>query len=303
MVFEVVHSLAPDAVEAVEALAARTAASEGHAGVDRHRLELATSGRAPGLVAALAWDAEHRHLGAYAQAVRGRGGWDVERLVAAGPPGERSDLALRLLRAALGALALENGTDVRLWIYQATDDDDRLAGVLGLHPARELWQMRRPLPVEDAAERDLPTRPFEVGRDEQAWLTVNNRAFGWHPEQSGWALADLQAREREAWFDPAGFLLHESAGRLVGFCWTKVHRDVEPALGEIYVIAVDPNWSGHGLGRALTLAGLDHLAAEGLTVGMLYVEATNTPAVRLYEDLGFTVDHVDRVYRSLAPTG
>jgi hypothetical protein len=36
---------------------------------------------------------------------------------------------------------------------------------------------------------------------------------------------------------------------------------------------------------------------------MLYVEATNTPAVQLYQDMGFTTHHVDRVYRSLDPTG
>ena len=62
------------------------------------------------------------------------------------------------------------------------------------------------------------------------------------------------------------------------------------------MIAVDPDFQGLGLGRALVLAGLDSLHARGLTVGMLYVDRSNTPAVRLYEDLGFTVDHVDRAY-------
>jgi mycothiol synthase len=303
MLFEVVHRLRPEAVDAARALAARVRTVDGHAGVDDHRLAQATGGRAPGLVAALAWDDAHDRLIGYVQAVRGLAGWDLEHLISPEAGGAGRDLTLRLVKAALDALAAENGSDVRLWAYQATEADDRLAAAVGLHPARELWQMRRHLPVEGRADRDLPTRPFVVGRDEQAWLDVNNRAFGWHPDQSGWALADLQSREQEPWFDPRGFLLHESDGRLVGFCWTKVHRDVEPPLGEIYVIAVDPAWHGRGLGRALTLAGLDHLADAGLTVGMLYVEATNAPAVQLYEDMGFAVHHVDRVYRSLAPTG
>jgi mycothiol synthase len=303
VLFEVVHRLAPDVADQVRALAAAFAASEGHTGVDAHRLDLATSGEAPGLVAALAWDDGHRNLVGYAQAVRSRGGWDVERILAPGSLGSpssptRPELGLRLLRTTLDALAVENGTDIRLWVYQATAADDRVGAALGLHPTRDVWQMRRPLPVPGADQRDLSTRPFEVGRDESAWLAVNNRAFGWHPEQGGWTLAELRAREAEPWFDPAGFLLHERDGELAGFCWTKVHDDTEPRLGEIYVIAVDPAWHGHGLGRALTVAGLDHLANVGLTVGMLYVEATNTPAVGLYQAMGFKVHHTDRVYSS-----
>jgi mycothiol synthase len=83
---------------------------------------------------------------------------------------------------------------------------------------------------------------------------------------------------------------------LAGFCWTKVHAEHDPPLGEIYVIAVDPDFGGRGLGRALTLRGLDHLARAGLHVGMLYVDASNEPATKLYAHLGFTLNHVDRAY-------
>jgi mycothiol synthase len=163
--------------------------------------------------------------------------------------------------------------------------------------------MRRSLPVGEPYQ--LVTRPFRPGLDDEAWLAVNNRAFDWHPEQGGWDEATLKARQAEPWFDPKGFLLHDEEvdgqTRLAGFCWTRVHADHDPALGEIYVVAVDPELQGRGLGRKLVLAGLDHLSSEGLGTGMLYVDAANRPAVKLYLDLGFGIDHIDRAYVADVP--
>lgn len=235
----------------------------------------------------LAWDDEHgdgRPV-AFAQVNRGRNGWALAY-------GGHADAAL--VQAAVDVVRQEGGGHTHLWVNRPTDADDELARSAGLLRGRDLYQMRRPLPVGEPY--DLDVRPFVVSQDEAAWLEVNNRAFHWHPEQGGWDRAILEAREREPWFDPQGFLLHEVDGRLAGFCWTKVHADHHPPLGEIYVIATDPDFQGRGLGRRLVLAGLDHLAGQGLTVGMLYVDAANAPAVHLYKDMGFEVDHVDRAY-------
>ncbi len=195
------------------------------------------------------------------------------------------------------------GPDGRLVMLEAepaSSDDERLARHAGLVLVREVLQLRRALPADPPPP--LALRPFRSGVDDQAFLDVNNRAFHWHPDQSGWTVDDLRRHEAEPWFDADGFLLHERDGRLVGFCWTKVHpaTDEDPAMGEIYVIATDPDVEGQGLGRALTLAGLAHLAARGLEVGMLHVEGSNTRARHLYERLGFT-EH--SAHRWWAPEG
>ena len=184
------------------------------------------------------------------------------------------------------------------WVHGATDAHDEIAAELGMAAERRLLQLRRRLPM--GLEPRVETRPFVVGEDEDAWIAVNNRAFAWHPEQGGWDLPTLHAREAEPWFDPAGFLLHERDGRLAAFCWTKLHpaSGADPALGEIYVIAVDPDFGGLGLGRALTLAGLDSIAARGVSTGMLFVDESNAAALGLYRKLGFETHRVDVAYRN-----
>jgi mycothiol synthase len=144
----------------------------------------------------------------------------------------------------------------------------------------------------------LTLRTFAPGQDEAGWLSLNGRAFAKHPEQGGWTRHDLELREREPWFDPAGFFIAERDGRMAGFHWTKVP---DPGVGEVYVVGVDPDEQGSGLGRALTLAGLQHLRDLGVAQAMLYVDEDNVPAIRMYEALGFTRATVDAMYRSASP--
>ena len=211
--------------------------------------------------------------------------------------------------AALLAALLDRVPSLRVWAHGAHPAAAALAARFGLAAERELWRMRRSL-VEPLDPPHLPDgvalRPFRVGADEAELLRVNNAAFSWHPEQGGWTPADVAVREAEPWFDPAGLLLAvdpADPARVLGFHWTKVHPsgpDGGGPIGEVYVLAVDPAARGRGLGPALTLAGLAHLrglGVEGLDAVLLYVEADNAAAVRVYRGLGFTLWGRDVSYR------
>ncbi|WP_037573950.1 mycothiol synthase [Phaeacidiphilus oryzae] len=286
-----IESLGGDDVAGVEALLARAAREDGRPAVSeqgRLRLRRETAG-----VRHLLRRDEAAELVGYAQVDGGTGELVVD------PGARRRGHGRALLDAALQAGGEE------FWAHGGHPGARRLAEEHGLALVRELRQMRRPLAgLADLPEPVFPegvrVRTFVPGEDDAAWLALNAAAFAHHPEQGSWTEEDLKDRLAEPWFDPKGFFLAERAedGRLIGFHWTKVHEEPgEPPIGEVYVVGVDPNAQGGGLGRALTAVGLRHLAGDrGLSAVLLYVDADNTPAVRVYERMGFTVHEVDLMY-------
>jgi mycothiol synthase len=188
---------------------------------------------------------------------------------------------------ALGALAVAEPGPLTAWSHGDHPAAAALARRWGFARTRELWVMRRPAAVPlPAVEPPAGVRIRDFGAsDADAVLAVNAAAFAHHPEQGALDAAGLAERMAEPWFDPAGLLLAvDDDGALLGFHWTKQH---DAGLGEVYVVGVSPAAQGRGLGRVLTVAGLQHLAARGVAEVLLYVESDNTPARRLYEDLGF----------------
>lgn len=227
----------------------------------------------------------------------------LEAVVA--PAHRGNSLGRELLETALATSGVKD-KPVHAWAHGDHSAARALAASLGFTPVRELHRLLRPLTgVQDELKAELPDglalRAFEVGRDEEAWLGVNAAAFAHHPEQGRMTLEDLQAREAEDWFDPNGFLLAhpvDDPDTIAGFHWTKIHpaTSKEPARGEVHVVGTSPDHQGRGLGRALTVAGLHHLAQKGLQEVLLYVDAENEVAFNLYRALGFDLWHVDVMF-------
>ena len=218
------------------------------------------------------------------------------------PLNRRQGVGALLVRSLLEA-ARRDAVQLRVWALGDSPAAQALAARTGLAPMRTLLVMRRPLVdlPEPVVPDGIVITTFRSGLDEQAWLRVNARAFAHHPEQGGMTLRDLELREAEDWFDSAGFLLAwrtagDGSQTLLGSHWTKVHpagEVADEAVGEVYVLGVDPDAQGLRLGRALTDLGLAHLRGQGLSDVLLYVEEDNTTAVALYEKSGFTRFAVD----------
>ena len=214
----------------------------------------------------------------------------------------------------LGALILKEaikvcGDKTRIWSHGDLPAAKAIAASLKFE---RLWSnllMSKSLGDIQPVTSKYPIRTFMPDLDNQAFLSLNNKVFANYPDQGGWSEDDLRVRLNETWFDQKGFFVVEDKGELIGFCWTKIHgahthshsdQDDDhghDALGEIYVLAVNPDYKGQGVGRDLTITGLNYLKYQGLNNVMLYVGVENKPAFNLYKSLGFNEFGSDVMYR------
>lgn len=215
-------------------------------------------------------------------------------------------------RALVSEALARGGAGTRVWAHGDLPAARAVAARLGLRSVRELLQLRRPLDVPELPQVRTPDgvtlRTYAGPRDDADLLRVNAAAFDWHPEQGAWTQREIEERVAESWFDPAGLFVAEDAatGEMLGFHWTKVHAAMpareadgvaaEPAIGEVYVVAIAPAAQGRGLGRVLTVAGLRYLRDRGLGSVLLYTEADNESALHTYGRLAFERFHVDVAY-------
>ncbi len=279
----------PDDVQALDRLFAVIEQADGHRPLGEHKyLDLLSGGPEHGGLVGRVGKAIVAYI---ALSRQDSTTWAMELAI---HPLHRARASLEAaIATGLETIRAAGGKRVRVWAFQPHLGQALVAA--GFQRERELRQLWAPLPRPET--QPLPSgfrrAIFRPGTDDEVWLTANNRAFAGHPENGSWTLEVLKDRQSQPWFDPAGFVLAWRGDELAGFCWTKIH---DSHTGEIYVIAVDPVFGGHRLGRSLVGLGLAYLSDVGCDRAILYVDADNRPALALYDELGFELHHIDRSF-------
>ncbi len=224
---------------------------------------------------------------AYFQAAEhGPAVFDVEIVVVAGREG--------LIPDAVHEVCAELGGSIQIWAWTA---ELMLAlEQAGAEVERVLLEMKVPLPLAEIVPvpEGFALREFRVSEHSEDLRTLLNRAFAGHREAGGKTREDLARRFELPWFSEEDVLAAWSGRRLAGVCWTKHPR---PDVGEIYIIGVDPDFTGSGLGRALVAAGLRHQYDRyQVTSGSLWTEEDNARAVGMYRSMGFTIAFENYAY-------
>jgi ribosomal protein S18 acetylase RimI-like enzyme len=85
----------------------------------------------------------------------------------------------------------------------------------------------------------------------------------------------------------------------VGFVAVRLHQ--ADRMGEIFMLAVDPDAQGRGIGGALTAFALDEMREAGMVVAMVETggDPGHAPARRTYVQQGFRLFPVARYFKRL----
>lgn len=115
----------------------------------------------------------------------------------------------------------------------------------------------------------------------------------------GWRVSQLRAVEGVCAAADTKVWVAIDSGSILGFVAVKLH--FESSMGEIYMVAVDPDYQRRGIGTALMEFALDWMKVAGMSVAMVETggDPGHAPARCTYEKLGFRLFPVARYFKKL----
>jgi GNAT superfamily N-acetyltransferase len=116
---------------------------------------------------------------------------------------------------------------------------------------------------------------------------------------AGWRVSQQKAVETVCAAEDTKVWVAIESNSTVGFVATKLHA--EDNMGEIYMVAVDPDFQGRGIGSALIEFALDWMKQAGMAIAMVETggDPGHAPARHTYEKAGFELLPIARYFKKL----
>jgi mycothiol synthase len=209
------------------------------------------------------------------------------------PCRRRGELTERLVNRAVERTRELGITILHTNIFQDSMTVERFLTRMGFTFVRRFLELKLDLSemvfpeISKIAPRCRSLHPNEEGKLTQ----LQNRSFagtwGFNPNTT----EEINYRINLPNSSPNDIFLIFDADIPVGYCWTRIYfwkkKTPDEGTGRIYMLGVDPDYRGRGLGKQLLLVGLSYLKSRSLQVAVLTVDSENEVAFVLYKSVGF----------------
>ncbi|MFC2067095.1 GNAT family N-acetyltransferase [Chloroflexota bacterium] len=211
------------------------------------------------------------------------------------PKHRRKQLTRKLLDYAIRRARELNAEVVRVNISHDNTIAREALSKLGFKAARRFLELRLQLTEVSFTDANLNAHLLRrLQCDEEDKLAqIQNRCFAGSWEYNPNTTEEIAYCLNMRRCMPEDVVLIYDGDKPIGYCWTMIDSETDSAdsekKGRIYMLGVDPDYRGRGMGRVALIGGLSHLKTRGARVVDLTVNSENTAACTLYHSIGFRI--------------
>jgi mycothiol synthase len=133
----------------------------------------------------------------------------------------------------------------------------------------------------------LKIRPFEEGKDEEAYIKLYNAGFSDYEDVRAVTLQEVRTIEKAPIQNLNGLLIAEWNGRLAGMVQAYVDKLREEKKGFIQSLAVFPEFRRKGIAKQLVSAAIASFKERGMTKADAWAQTDRKACMQIYESFGF----------------
>ncbi len=208
------------------------------------------------------------------------------------PEHRRRGLAAKLLGYATYRAKELGAKAAHVNIPQDNTVAKRVLSKLGFRLVRRFLELRLDITKvhwQDIDQTALRCRHLQLGEEDKL-TQIQSRSFagtwGYNPN----TVEEIIYRTNSSTCSAEDIILTYEGDKVFGYCWTEITGEEGTATGrkgQIFMLGVDPDYRGKGVGKGILLAGLSYLKSKGLRVAELTVDSENKAALALYRPVGF----------------